>query len=210
MDTIGISGPSGSGKTLLAKELACLLPGGQVLCADSYYRDLAAMSAVRRTLVNFDAPSALDWDLFVPHLRRLREGSEVKVPLYDFATHTRAGTSHTVRPRGALVLEGLFALCDPRVRTLLDLAVFVDVPEDVCLARRLARDTEHRGRTEESVMAQWRRHVWPMFQRHVLPTREHADVVIDGSRPLRESAAAVRDALRRKQAQKTACSLHSV
>ncbi len=209
MDTIGISGPSGSGKSLLAQVLASLLPGCQVLCTDSYYRDLAGISPARRALVNFDAPSALDWDLFLRHVRRLGEGGEVEAPLYDFATHTRAGASHTVHPCGALVLEGLFALCDPRIRELLDLAVFLDVPEEVCFARRLARDIKRRGRTEASVAAQWRRDVWPMFRRHILPTREHADVVIDGSRPPIESGMAVRDALRGKRALQIPRSIHS-
>ena len=196
MTVIGIAGPSGSGKTRLALELASVLAGTAVLGTDSYYRDLSRLAPPDRDAVNFDAPSALDWDLLVLHLGKLRGGRRVGVPCYDFATHTRPASPEWFEPCETLVLEGLFALWEPRILSMLDLAVFVDAPEDLCLARRIARDTATRGRTAVSVRDQWRHDVAPMFAKHVLPTRERADLALDGTMPPEHSARAIRERLR--------------
>ena len=194
---IGIGGPSGSGKTRVARELANDLAGISVLGADSYYLDRSGLAPSALAAFNFDAPTALDWDLMARHLRWLKDGRRVGVPRYDFATHSRLPVPQWVEPCETLVLEGLFALWEPRVRSLLDLAVFLDAPQEVCLARRIARDTATRGRTEASVREQWRRDVVPMFLQHVLPTRSWADLVLDGTAPAERSALAVNARIRR-------------
>lgn len=186
--TIGITGPSGAGKTAVARELARRLPGSGILCTDSYYRDLSALAPPQRAAVNFDAPSAIDWDLLSGHFDRLRSGRSVAVPRYDFSTHTRLASLGRLGPCGTIVLEGLFSLASARIRSRLDLAVFLDASDGVCLARRIARDTAERGRTQESVREQWRCHVRPMYRLHVLPTKEQADLVLRGDRPPGESA----------------------
>ena len=188
---IGIAGPSGAGKTAVARELTRRLPGSAVLCVDSYYRDLSLLPPTRRADVNFDAPSAIDWDLLTAHFDRLRAGRCVAVPRYDFSTHTRLAPRERLGPYDSIVLEGLFSLETPRLRSCLDLAVFLDAPDEICLRRRIARDTAERGRSAESVREQWRRHVRPMYRLHVLPTRALADLVLQGDRPPVASARAI-------------------
>ena len=191
MYAIGISGASGAGKSLVALELAGLLPGSGVVSMDSYYEDLSSLPADERAAVNFDSPEAVDWELLDLQFRCLRRGERVVIPKYDFSTHTRTGVGQESGCWNVVVLEGLFALWQPRIRALLDCAVFIDAPEEVCLARRIARDVSLRGRTEASVRDQWLRDVAPMFRTHVLPTRETADLVVDGSDPPRQSARAI-------------------
>lgn len=191
MTIVGIGGPSGSGKTRVARRLASTLADTLVMGADSYYLDRSGLAPAELAAVNFDDPAALDWSLMALHLERLKDGERVGVPRYDFATHSRLATPEWVEPRGTLVLEGLFALWEPRVRSLLDLAVFMDAPQELCLARRIARDTATRGRTEASVREQWCRDVVPMCFEHVLPTRAEADLVLDGAAPTERSALAV-------------------
>ena len=209
MYAIGISGPSGAGKSLVAREVAGLLSGVGVLCMDSYYADLSALSGDERAKVNFDSPEAVDWELLDPQFRRLCGGERIAIPEYDFATHTRTGVVRESDLWSIVVLEGLFALWEPRIRARLDCAVFIDTPEEVCLARRIARDVSLRGRTEASVRDQWLRDVAPMFRTHVLPTREDADLVIDGSRPPGESARAILREYRKRELSSQASSLHS-
>lgn len=192
MQFIGIAGSSGSGKTSVARALESLLPDVGTLCTDSYYNDLSAMDASARSAVNFDSPDAIDWGLLTRHIRELRSGVSARVPVYDFATHGRTDEIHEFGPRKTVILEGLFALWHPLIREALDLAVFIDTPEGVCLDRRMARDTRLRGRTEASVREQWQRDVVPMFRLHARPTCAFADLVIDGRQPPRESASAVR------------------
>ena len=197
MTVVGIGGPSGSGKTRVARQLASTLADTFVMGADSYYLDRSGLAPEELAAVNFDDPSALDWGLMALHLERLKGGERVGVPRYDFATHSRLATPEWVEPCETLVLEGLFALWEPRVRSLLDLAVFMDAPQELCLARRIARDTATRGRTEASVREQWCRDVAPMFFEHVLPTRREADLVLDGAASTERSALAVLARIRR-------------
>lgn len=207
MQFIGIAGGSGSGKTSVARALESLLPDVGTLCTDSYYNDLSTMEVSARSAVNFDSPDAIDWGLLTRHIRELRSDGSALVPEYDFATHGRTADLHEFGPWKTVILEGLFALWHPLIREVLDLAVFVDTPEAVCLDRRIARDTRLRGRTEESVREQWQRDVVPMFRMHARPTCEYANLVIDGRRPPRESASAVQAALAQER---VAVSAHSI
>ncbi len=176
---VGLGGGSGAGKTRVAGELVSLVEGSVALSTDAYYRDLSHIPPAARARANFDVPSALDWALLRAHLAGLRAGRPARVPRYDFVTHCRLPITRRVDPPRLLVLEGLFCLADPRVRDFLDLTVFLDAPADVCLARRIARDTAHRGRSESSVREQWERQTGPMYRLHVRPTRDWAQLVLD-------------------------------
>ncbi|MXY68430.1 MAG: uridine kinase [Acidobacteriia bacterium] len=195
MYCIGIAGRSGSGKTRVAAELARMWPQARVLGTDAYYRDLSQLSVAERGAVNFDAPAALDWELLVADLTRLRSGASARVPRYDFATHTRMPEPALLAPSDVLILEGLFALFDRRVRGMLDLAVFIDAAEEECLSRRIERDIACRGRTEAFSRAQWKRHSAPMYELHVAPTRAYAELFLDGTAAPVGSARSIAEAL---------------
>jgi uridine kinase len=179
---IGIAGPSCAGKSELGRRLAARLAGrAEQISLDSYYRDLADMDPAARQTHNFDHPDAMDRGLLARQLAALARGQSVEAPVYDFATHTRAGEVRAVLPAPVVIVEGLFVLAWDEVRESIDLAVFVDAPHDVCLARRLARDVCERGRTERSVREQYEKTVRPMYDHWVRPTRRHADLIVDGT-----------------------------
>ncbi len=181
--TIGIAGASGAGKTTFAKALMEYLPDAALLSMDAYYRDLSRLPPAERDAVNFDRPEAVDWETLLEHLTARRAGRAAPVPRYDFKTHTRLPEPQIVGPSATTVLEGIFALWHPQARGMLDLAVFVDAPDDVCRERRILRDTAERGRSAESVRLQWERHALPMFRRHTSPTRRYADFIANGKAP---------------------------
>ena len=186
---IGIAGASCSGKTLLARRLAALVPGkAQVVSTDWYYRDLSHLDPDERTRWNFDAPEALDKDLFVNQLRALVQRAAVARPEYDFSTHTRKAQPTRMDPGDWIIVEGLFALYWEEIRALLDVKVFMDVDEETGLARRIARDVRERGRTEVSVRGQYAETVHPMYERYCLPTARFADVIARGNDPIDVSA----------------------
>ncbi len=190
---IGIAGHSGAGKTALARELAATLLGapGDVLSLDAYYVDRGGVEPGARGRLDYDGPAALDWDLLRDHLRRLAAGRSVERPVYDFRHHVRSPRTERLVPGRVVVVEGRLALYDAAVRALLATRVYVATDAEICLGRRVARDTRERGRTAAAVRAQWRATVQPMFVRYVEPTRRHADLVVDGARPLAALAAAV-------------------
>ncbi len=177
---LGIAGGSGSGKTTVVREITRNLHphAVSVIHHDAYYRDLAHVPPVEREKVNFDHPDALETDLLVEHLVRLRRGETVEVPVYDFTTHTRTEQVHRVPATGVVVLDGILVLAEPRLRELLDIKVFVDTDPDIRLIRRLRRDVRDRGRSVESVVAQYLATVRPMHMSFVEGSRAHADIII--------------------------------
>ncbi|MGH1504025.1 MAG: uridine kinase [Acidimicrobiales bacterium] len=176
---VAISGGSGSGKTTLAEMVAERLGSDRAasLQFDSYYVDQAHRTPEERAAVNYDHPESLDHRLFAEHLEALRAGREAAVPVYDFATHSRTADVHIVEPRPVVVADGILLLAYPELVATFDLRVYRACPEPVRFERRLARDIADRGRTADSVHAQFAATVKPMHDEFVAPSQAHADIV---------------------------------
>lgn len=184
---IGIAGPSCAGKGEICRWVSRALEA-PVLQLDSYYHPLDHLTQAERAVKNFDEPAALDEDLLVRHLRMLAAGETIEQPVYDFARHTRAAQPVRLTPAGFVIVEGLFTLHWERVRALLTASIFIHAPDEICLARRLERDQRERGRSAESVIAQYESTVRPMRHRYIEPARGHAGLVLDGTQPAEENA----------------------
>ena len=182
---VAIAGPSGAGKTVLAREIEKRL---EVRCSrltlDSYYQPQGHLSVDQRALRNYDHPDAFDWALVEQHLDLLARGQPIEVPEYLFDRHTRSGKTSTLEAADVVILEGILALHHAGIRARAALKAFVDTNDSECLRRRLQRDTWERGRTEESVIAQYTATVRPMTAAYVLPSRLHADLIVSGEEPL--------------------------
>lgn len=197
---IGVAGPSSSGKTELSRQLVRRLPGTSVVSLDSYYRGMEEIPLEQRKRVNFDHPDALDWELLHAHLRDLADGRPFEEPVYSFARYQRTAQTRCIEPGEFVIVEGLFVLYWPELRSILDTKVYVETDPAVCFGRRLARDVAERGRTPESVREQYERTVRPGAEWFVFPTRKFADLVVSGEEPLAKSTAAVLQALHRAMA----------
>jgi uridine kinase len=177
---IGIAGGTGSGKTTVARAIGSSLPADRVSMIeyDAYYRDRSDLSEDDRAHLNFDHPDALESSLLVEHLRELKAGNAVEVPIYDFKTHRRVVETHKVQPTPVIILEGILVFVEPAVRDLLDIKIFVDTDADIRIFRRIRRDMEQRGRTFESVREQYYKTVRPMHMQFVEPSKRWADLII--------------------------------
>ena len=96
----------------------------------------------------------------------------------DFTTHTRSSITEPAHPGAVIVVDGILVLHDPDLRELLDLAVYLDVDDDLRFIRRMERDVTERGRTTETVVRQYLTTVRPSHVQFVEPTRRFADVII--------------------------------
>jgi uridine kinase len=178
---IGIAGCSGSGKTTLARELTGQL-AATLLPLDFYYICLSHLPSDERALQNFDHPDSLEHSLLAMHIEELAGGRNIKRPLYDFTTHTRVkDRTDTISPAPVLIVEGILALHYPALRSLYDFSIYVNAPNQICLNRRIYRDMRERGRTEESVRAQFEATAKPMADMYVIPSAKHASVVVEGT-----------------------------
>ncbi|HKO99814.1 MAG TPA: uridine kinase [Pyrinomonadaceae bacterium] len=177
---IGISGGTGSGKTTVANRILETVESSEVVFIqqDSYYRNLKDLPLDYRQVANFDHPDAIDNDLLVNHIRKLKAGECVELPIYDFRTHTRSNETQQVTPKPIVIVEGILIFADPRLLEQFDIKVFVDTPDDIRFIRRLQRDIDERGRTLESVIEQYVVTVRPMHIQFVEPSKRYADVII--------------------------------
>jgi uridine kinase len=177
---IGIAGGTGSGKSTIAANIAAALPASAVATIDhdAYYRDRSDLSFEERTALNFDHPDSLETELLVGHLRALRAGRGVEVPIYDFKTHARRAETRHVDPTPVLMVEGILVFVEPALRAELDIKIFVDTDADIRVFRRIRRDIEQRGRTFQAVRDQYYKTVRPMHLQFVEPSKRWADLII--------------------------------
>lgn len=190
---IAVAGPSCSGKSFVAKALVAELGESrcQSIALDHYYRDLRGLSPAERERRDFDCPDALESELLVKHVAQLRQGDPVVIPQYDFSIHLRSDATSTVLPAPFIILEGLFALGYPALLPMIDVGVFIDIDDDTALARRIRRDVQERGRTMESVVAQFRTTVQPAVERYIRPSAAAATLRFDGTVDLKSTVAAI-------------------
>jgi uridine kinase len=177
---IGIAGGSASGKTLVANRIYEGLGTKRVviLKQDHYYRDLSHLPWEERIRTNFDHPDAFDTELLRVQVRALLRGETIQQPTYDFTQHVRLAETTPIGGHPIIVLEGIMALCDEEIRSMMDIKVYVDTDADIRLMRRIRRDVADRGRTLESVLDQYERFVRPMHLQFVETSKRHADIIL--------------------------------
>ncbi len=177
---IGVAGGSSSGKTTVAERLA-QLAGAEHLALiklDSYYVEFHDTPLEERRAFNYDHPDAFDWPLLNDHLAALAAGAPIPVPVYDYVDFNRTGDVRVVHPAQIVVVEGILVLWEPTLRDRFDLKVFLDTDADIRFIRRLQRDVAERGRTAESVIAQYLDTVRPAHEQFIEPSKRYADVII--------------------------------
>lgn len=177
---IGVAGGTGSGKSTLVKRLQEAFKNDDVatLCHDYYYKAHPELTYDERTKLNYDHPAAFDTDMLVEHIRTLKSNVPIEHPVYSFVEHNRTEDTVLVKPSRVIIVDGILIFEHKELRDLMDIKVFVDTDADVRLARRILRDVCERGRTMQSVIAQYTTTVKPMHEEFVEPSKKYADVII--------------------------------
>jgi uridine kinase len=178
--TIGVAGGSGSGKTTVSTALLERVGTEHIayLEHDAYYKDLRDLPFSQIQIINFDHPDSLETDLLIQHIKQLKQGQAVNIPVYDFTTYRRTDKIKVVDPQPIILVEGILLFAEPELRKLFDVRIFVDTDADIRFIRRLKRDISDRGRTVESVIDQYLNSVRPMHLEFVEPSKRYADVII--------------------------------
>jgi len=90
---------------------------------------------------DFDSPAAIDFDVLVSRLQDLKAGRRAEIPVYSFAKHARERETTSIYSPHVLILEGIFALYDPRVLELLDMKVSSStIPVDCSICQNMSID----------------------------------------------------------------------
>lgn len=177
---IGIAGGTGCGKTTVVQQIIEQLPQGEVtvISQDSYYKDLSHLTKEERGQVNFDHPNSIDFDLLIEHLKTIKSGKTIEIPVYSFVEETRLSeTTHTA-PKKVIIVEGILVLSNPKLRELFDIKIYVHADSDERLIRRLQRDIKERGHDLEKVLYRYQNAVKPMHNEFIEPSKEFADIII--------------------------------
>lgn len=177
---IGIAGGTGSGKSTFTNRLKKQFGDDiTVIYHDNYYRQRDDIPFEERKKINYDHPDALETDMLVEHLKKLRDGESVVCPVYDFSQHNRSKDTIVIKPSKVIIIEGILVLQDERLRSLMDIKIFVEADADERILRRALRDVEERGRDLRGIMEQYLTTVKPMHYLYVEPSKRQADVVIN-------------------------------
>jgi uridine kinase len=181
MIIIGVFGGTGSGKTTIVNQIVSDFNTSdiQVISQDAYYKDNSNITYEARCLLNFDHPEAIDFELLYQHLSALKNGETIEQPVYNFKTHNRTDKTLEISPKKILILEGILIMNYPKLRSLLDLKVFIDTNSDMRMERRVNRDISERGRTPKEVMDRYINTLKPMHDQFIEPMKIHADAVIE-------------------------------
>lgn len=177
---IGICGASGSGKSTLAHELATMVNRSiLVINQDAYYHDHPGLTFEERCHLNYDEPSIFDHDLLLEDIRSLLAGQRVQKKRYDYARHCRSDESGVyLEPHDVIIVEGIHAFYDERLRAMMDLKLYMHVESDICLLRRIQRDINERGRAIDNISEQYTNTVKPMFDQYIRNYEQYADVIV--------------------------------
>ena len=177
---IGIAGGTGSGKTTVVRKIVEALPPHYVAVVplDSYYNDTTEMTEEQRHAINFDHPDAFDWKLLNKQVNELREGRAIEQPIYSYIACNRLEETVHVEPKPVIIIEGIMALLNKKLRDIMDLKVYVDCDSDERLIRNIQRDIIERGRTVSAVVNSYLEVLKPMHEQFIEPTKRYADLII--------------------------------
>ena len=177
---IGIAGGTGSGKSTFTNRLRDRFGDNiTVIYHDNYYKRHDDIPFEERKKLNYDHPDALETDLLIEHIKRLRNGESIECPVYDYTVQNRSDKTVRIDPRKIILIEGILLLADPRLRSLLDIKIYVEADADERILRRILRDVKERGRDIDNIVEQYLTTVKPMHYLYVEPTRATADIVIN-------------------------------
>jgi len=184
--TIGITGGSASGKTTLARALAVSLQEYHpvILSQDRYFRDWSDVPPEERDRVRTaNRPEAILWPAYMEAVRKIRAGEPIQEPAPGTRAIQHEPEPFTVPPGQVLILEGLFVLWPQELRSLLDLAIYVEVDDSERILRRLSRDSRRRGGNVDRAVAWLRHDVLPNFPLFTESTKQYADLIVPNLQP---------------------------
>lgn len=180
---IGIAGGSGSGKTTLINKLRANFSESELclLSQDNYYKKREEQETDNNNQKNFDLPTSFRETDFTHDVQQLINGTPIEILEYTFNNPLATPKSIIYKPAKILIIEGLFVYHFKPIADLIDLKIFVDVATHLKLIRRIYRDQVERNYPIDDVLYRYENHVYPAFEKYVLPYKKSCDIIINNN-----------------------------
>jgi uridine kinase len=178
---IGICGGPLSGKSLLSKEISSSIGSEyevHIISLVNYYKNLTEKEFQNKENYNFDHPNAIDFDLLYTNIDDLLNKKPTKLPKYDINTYIRKDKQEIIKNCEVIILEGIFAFYDERIRNLIDLKIFIDIDRDIQLSKIILKDIFECNRELRKIIRKYHKFVKPSYKEYILPTRKYADIIL--------------------------------
>ncbi len=168
---IAVGGPGGSAKTTFSEKLASLVPEAAIISLDNYKKTRKQRFELG---VWGPHPEANRIDLLIEHLKELRDGKTIEVPLYDLQT----GEFNDTVPYSPVrfnIIEGEISTCD-QLKDLIDFSIFIDSDLKTQLKTRLNRDMRERGHSYEKAITNFLKSNIQEFEQFGAQSKSWSDV----------------------------------
>lgn len=175
---VGIAGGSGSGKSTLAVSLCKKYPDKFCLLhIDDYFKKMEEVPMFEG-FRNCEDPTVIRFEDIFRDLTKLKNGEAVTIrtkselynPDYNLALKNKIECK--IEPKPIILFEGYLALCDEKLRDLMDFKIYLDIP--------IEESTKRRSDNKFSPNIDYLNKVLiPMHKKFIEPTKKYADLVID-------------------------------
>lgn len=174
-----ICGSTCSGKTTLAEKIKANFEGRYsvtIISEDDYFKNFCDIPRKGNWML-LDSIKAFCIEEFKTDVEALMKNGVVMIPRYNVSNNQRESKNKVVRKAKINVFEGLHTI------SILDdldncIKVYIDTNQDVCLQRRITRDTTKYKIPEVLVRKFWDECIKPMSIKYVYPQKEFADIVV--------------------------------
>lgn len=177
---IGVTGGSGSGKSLFLHELLKNFSDTEIclITQDNYYKNREQQPVDEKGIKNFDLPESIEDERLYKDILSLINWNEVHITEYTFNNPKVIPKKLVFKPAPILILEGILVFYWEKIRSLIDLSVFIDAKDLIKVKRRIMRDAVDRGYDLDDVLYRYEHHVAPFYEQYLEPIKHNMDLVI--------------------------------
>ena len=176
---IGICGATGTGKSTVCKKLERENEDYRHLALDNFFRGKNSYSRVMG-YADMEQPDCTDFDSAFLALYSLKSGNDVTIPKFSKTKDIVIGEKF-IENGNVILVEGYHAFYDARIKTILDLRVYLHADEDIIKKRRQERDVICTDEYYHKIILQ-------TYREYSKEYEDAADVKIDAGRSLEEVA----------------------
>lgn len=180
---VGVAGPSGAGKTTLVSKLREQHSNIEHIHLDNYLKPPHTFPKLGR-YINWEAPQNIKFDLLREHLVALKAGKQVETVTFPDYLNNRPERNIILEPKQYVIAEGFLLLSSQEVRDLLDVKIYLDMPLEEVLPRRLQRLGVNDSEIVEYIKEYTNKIVVPQYRQNGISQKEIADYVVNANQPL--------------------------